>query len=158
MNLSDADFVIELVNSPGWLTYIGDRNIKTRADAEQYLTNGPIASYNTHGFGLSIVEEYLSGHPLGICGLLKREYLPAPDLGFAFLPKHEGKGFAFEASTAYLTSYTEGNSLKPVYAITLRENTRSIALLTRLGFLFDQEIKPDKEPLLLYCLNKKAVG
>ena len=52
--IDDTKFIIELVNSPGWLEYIGDRNIKTEEQAKAYLQNGPLVSYKVHGFGLSL--------------------------------------------------------------------------------------------------------
>ena len=55
--LHDVDFIIELLNSAGWLQFIGDKNVKTVEQAKSYLENGPIKSYQTNGFGLSLVEK-----------------------------------------------------------------------------------------------------
>ena len=95
--LQDAAFIIELVNSEGWLKYIGDRNIKNTTDAEAYLANGPIKSYAQHNFGLWMVERKNNQTPIVMCGLIKRDTLPNPDIGFAFLPAFEKQGYAFEA-------------------------------------------------------------
>src|SRR5688500_10193973 len=88
LELSDAPFIITLLNTPGWLQYIGDRYVKTIEDAEGYITNGPAKSYRDNGFGLLLVVERESGIPVGTCGLLKRKNLDHPDLGFAFLPEY----------------------------------------------------------------------
>src|SRR6201986_3267525 len=100
--LNDAAFIIELVNSPGWLKYIGDRNIKTDDKAKEYLQNGPLKSYAENGFGLSMVELKSDGTPVGMCGIIKRVALEHADIGFAFLPQYMGKGYAYEIASATL--------------------------------------------------------
>ena len=87
----DSEFIISLLNSEGWLKYIGDRNVKTKEQAENYLKNGPLKSYEQNGFGLSMVETR-NGKPIGMCGLIKRNYLEHPDIGFAFLPEFSSMG------------------------------------------------------------------
>ena len=101
LTLADAPFIVELVNTPGWLRFIGERNIKTSEQAENYLKNGPMASYAQNGFGLYGVELKSEKTPIGMCGLIKRETLPDPDIGFAILPEFTGSGFAFEAATSH---------------------------------------------------------
>src|SRR5258706_8494910 len=83
---NDAGFIFKLLNSPDWLKYIGDRNIKSVQDAEAYLVNGPLKSYETNGYGLSLVSLKENGVAIGACGLLKRDFLDHPDIDFAFLP------------------------------------------------------------------------
>jgi RimJ/RimL family protein N-acetyltransferase len=92
LTLEDAPFILELVNDPAWLRFIGDRGVRTLAQAEAYLQDGPLASYATHGFGLYLVRRKSDGAPLGMCGLLKRPSLPQPDIGFAYLPQFTGQG------------------------------------------------------------------
>ena len=82
----DAAFIVELLNSPGWIQYIGDRNIKTEEQAREYLNNGPLKSYRQNGFGLYMVEKKDDHTPIGMCGIIKRDTLNNPDIGFAFLP------------------------------------------------------------------------
>ena len=101
-NVDDAQFVLTLLNEPSFIRYIGDKQVRNVDDARRYLLNGPIASYERHGFGLCAVELRESRTPIGMCGLLKREELPDPDIGFAFLPDFWSKGFAFEAAAAVL--------------------------------------------------------
>src|SRR6478736_8102385 len=98
--IDDAEFIVELVNTPGWLKFIGDRNIKTTEDAIRYLQNGPMKSYQENGFGLSLVEEKGNRKSIGMCGILKRDSLENPDIGFALLPEFVGKGYAFEIALA----------------------------------------------------------
>src|SRR5215211_8957085 len=100
--VDDAQFVLTLLNEPSFLRYIGDKKVRNIEDARQYVLNGPVASYERNGFGLYLVELKDSHTPIGMCGLIKREELPDPDIGFAFLPEFCNKGFAFEAATAVL--------------------------------------------------------
>jgi RimJ/RimL family protein N-acetyltransferase len=150
--LADKLFIIELVNSPGWIKFIGDRNIRTEEQAAAYLENGPINSYKKYGFGLSLVELKDSLEPIGMCGLLKRADLDHPDIGFAFLPEFTGKGYACEIATATLAHAKNVLNHELILAITLPENKSSIKLLEKIGMTF---IKPIRLPnqiaeLLLY--------
>jgi len=141
LNLADAPFILELVNTPGWLQYIGDRKIHSTIDAEKYLLEGPLNSYKKNGFGLYMVERTQDNIALGICGLLKREYLEFPDLGFAFLPEHFGHGYAYEATDACLTMATTTFGFNSVQAITTPNNQSSISLLKKIGFQFKSAMK-----------------
>ena len=84
--LNDYDFIFKLVNSPDWLKYIGDKNVRTSADAKNYLKNGPIKSYKENGYGLWLVQLNDSNVPIGMCGLINRETLDDIEIGFALLP------------------------------------------------------------------------
>ena len=136
--VDDVEFVLTLLNEPSFLRYIGDKKVRNLDDARGYLLNGPIASYERHGFGLCAVELRQSRTPIGMCGLLKREELPDADIGFAFLPDFWSKGFAFEAATAVLHDARERLGVERVLAITSLDNEASIKLLERLGFRFDR--------------------
>jgi RimJ/RimL family protein N-acetyltransferase len=147
----DAPFILELVNTPGWLAFIGDRNIHSEVDAVNYLQNGPIKSYRENGFGSSMVE-LKDGTPIGMCGILKRDSLENPDIGFAFLPVHMGKGYAFEMAKATLDHATHQLKLKTICAITNPENVRSIQLLEKIGLKPIKRIPSptDEAELMLY--------
>lgn len=149
--LNDHAFIIELLNSPGWLKYIGDRNVKSVEDAENYLSSGPIKSYAENGFGLSLVETN-EGTPIGMCGLIQRKEFKVPDIGFAFLPEYVGKGYAYEISNALMNYAREQLKLTEILAITLEANRKSIRLLERIGLSFKERyISPNsQEELLLY--------
>ena len=150
-NLDDCEFIIKLLNSPGWIEYIGDRNVKTKEQAESYLKNGPLKSYEKNGFGLSMVETKFR-EPIGMCGIIRRDSLEHPDLGFAFLPEYTSQGFGFEIGSAVLTHAKKDLDFPTVLAITLPTNVKSIRLLEKIGFSFVKNHRADStsEEFLLY--------
>jgi RimJ/RimL family protein N-acetyltransferase len=150
--LNDTPFIIELLNSPGWLRFIGDRNVKTEEQAKSYLEKGPIKSYLENGFGLCLVERKEDNLPVGMCGIIKRENLENPDIGFAFLPDYTGKGYAYEIASATMIYAKDKLKINNVYAITVSENEKSIKLLEKIGLKFIKKIflPDDKEELLLF--------
>jgi RimJ/RimL family protein N-acetyltransferase len=152
LSLDDADFIVELLNDPGWLEFIGDKHIHSRDDARRYIAAGPQAMVARHGFGLDVVERKTDGTPLGLCGLIKRDALDDVDLGFAFLPAARGLGHAREAALAVLADGTRRFALTRVAAITSTGNIRSIRLLTAIGFVFQRviELQPGDTGTNLY--------
>lgn len=152
LTYSDTPFLIELLNSPGWLQFIGDRNARTDEQVRQYLDNGPLKSYREHGFGLMLVEQQENGLPVGMCGLLKRDALDRPDIGFAFLPAFSGRGYAYESARAVLQHANEQLGIPSVAAIVMPDNPRSINLLEKLGMRLIRPIRMSEEgeTLLLY--------
>jgi RimJ/RimL family protein N-acetyltransferase len=151
-------FILELVNSPGWIKFIGDRNIKTEEQARIYLENGPISSYKKYGFGLSLVELKESLQPIGMCGLLKRAGLDHPDIGFAFLPEFTGKGYASEVAAATLSHAKNVLNQKLILAITVPENKSSIKLLGKINMIFCKPVKlPNQNSELLLYSNEIPV-
>jgi len=153
--IKDADFIYELLNSEPWLKYIGDRGIRTKEDAEKYIHEKIIKQYEEHGFGMLAVVEKVSGKIIGSCGLVKRDFLPHADLGFAFLPGFEGKGFGFESTKAIVYFSRDNLNMEKLLAITLENNIASISLLKKLGFKFEKNIifKDGGEELQQYNLN-----
>lgn len=154
----DAPFIVGLVNTIGWLTYIGDKKIHTTQQAIQYLQDGPLKSYKDHGFGLWLVKLKSTSAPIGMCGFLKRDYLPAPDIGFAFLPEYAGKGYAYEIASATLQYAKENLGIKTIQAITLPANERSIKLLERIGLKFSKDISTPGDPTVLKLYQKVLKG
>jgi len=138
LNADDAPFILTLLNEPSFIRYIGDKSVRDLEAARQYILTGPVASYDRNGFGLNLVELKEAHTPIGICGLLKRDELPDPDIGFALVPDFWSKGFAFEAATAVLQDARERLSLERILAITSLDNEASINLLQRLGFKFEK--------------------
>ena len=138
ITVDDAPFILTLLNEPSFIRYIGDKSIRDVDAARQYILSGPMASYDRHGFGLNLVELKESQTPIGICGLLKRDELPDPDIGFALVPDFWSKGFAFEAATAVLQDARARLSVERILAITSLDNEASINLLERLGFKFEK--------------------
>lgn len=147
--LEDAPFFFELMNSASWIEHIGNRGIKTLADANSYISNNLIESYNTNNYGLYVI--CLEATPIGLCGLVKRDYLPLPDLGFALLDTHVGQGYVQEAGAAVLdVAFGELKFMK-ILAITSEGNSASQATLSKLGFEKEGTIvSPEKVELMLY--------
>lgn len=146
---ADQRFVIELVNDPDWITYIGKRDVSTCQQAEAYLRDGPRAMCERLGFGLFLVERVADGRPIGMCGLIRRDTLPDVDLGFAFLPAARGQGLAREAAEAVLGLARTQWKLPRVVAIVTPANAASIGLLKRLGFTDEGPIRmPPSDDLL----------
>jgi ribosomal-protein-alanine N-acetyltransferase len=156
LQTEDAPFIFCLLNSPGWLQFIGDRGIYTLDDAIHYIQFGPMKSYQENGFGLYLVQEKATGEKMGLCGLLKRETLNEIDLGFAFLPEFNGKGYAMETATAILDFARTELKVFKVLAITDNNNSTSIRLLEKLGFSFEKMIPwPATKDLNLFSINLK---
>lgn len=145
LEVGDADFLHELMNDPDWLRYIGDRGISSVEDARNHIVNGPRAMYARFGFGLYLVELTGTNTALGICGLVKRDWLEDVDLGFAFLARHRGAGYAFEAASATLDYARSALRLERIVAIVAPENRDSIRLLTKLGMKLERMIQPRGE-------------
>jgi RimJ/RimL family protein N-acetyltransferase len=153
-NRADAPFILELLNEPSWVQYIGDKAIKTLGDAERYIENGPVTMYSRLGFGLYLVELTGSGESLGMCGLIKRDSLQDVDLGFAFLSRFWGHGYAYESAAAVLSHAKMPLGLDRVVAITLPTNQAASKLLRKLGFTLERMIAAttgDQE-LMLYSI------
>jgi RimJ/RimL family protein N-acetyltransferase len=138
MSTADAGFILTLLNEPSWVRFIGDRGVRTIDDAKDYIIQGPVAMYASLGFGLCTVELKDSARPVGICGLMKRDYLDAADIGFAFLPEYWGNGYAYEAANAILNFAKADLGLKRVLATTRLDNIASQKLLEKLGLRFER--------------------
>ena len=152
---ADAHFVLELMNSDGWLKYIGDRGVATEEDAEDYIRNGAIKSYATHGFGLYLVKLRDGDKPVGLCGLIKRDALEHVDIGFAFLPEYNGHGYATEAATGVMEYAKTVLGLKTIAGITMPDNLPSIAVLKMIGLTYKEmvQLPGDGEELMLFEWN-----
>ena len=147
----NAAFIVELLNSPGWLQFIGDRNVHSSDDAVSYLIKGPFKIYEQHNFGPLLLRLRDTNQCIGICGLFQRDYLSYPDIGFALLPAFEGAGYAYEAASAVLQG-ASGHGFTTVGAILTHGNERSFRLLERLGFAEVGMITPpggDEQLLLM---------
>jgi ribosomal-protein-alanine N-acetyltransferase len=136
VTVEDAAFMNRLLNSPGFLQYIGDRNVRTEEDAANFIEDRYRASYSQHGYGLWTVATK-DGVPVGICGFVKRDHFELPDLGFAFLPEHSRKGYGYESAAAAMSYGQEKLGFSKVLAITTLDNIASIGLLEKLGFKFE---------------------
>ncbi|MEO0064859.1 MAG: hypothetical protein RI983_185 [Bacteroidota bacterium] len=141
ISIIDAVFMLQLMNTSGWLEFIGDRNVKDRTAASNYILTRIIPSYHAYGFGLYLVLLKDKNIPIGICGLVKRDGLEFPDLGFAILPDYERQGYTSEACRSIL-SYAEANlSVPTIYGITTKANIAAIKVLEKQGLRFQQTVQ-----------------
>ncbi|MBG0964681.1 GNAT family N-acetyltransferase [Bacillus sp. SRB1LM] len=152
-DIKDAPFILELVNDPAWIQFIGDKRIKNLDDAKKYILNGPVDMYNKMGFGLYLVERKEDLTPLGMCGLIKRDSLEDVDIGFAFLEKFRSKGYGFESASAVIDYGVQKLGLKRIVAITTIDNIHSGKLLEKIGLQFEEIISDSGEDLKLFGYN-----
>ena len=149
-HLKDAPFILELVNDPAWIQYIGDKRIKNLEDAKKYILNGPVDMYNKMGY---LVERKEDLTPLGMCGLIKRDSLEDVDIGFAFLEKFRSKGYGYESASAVIEYGVQKLGLKRIVAITTTDNIQSGKLLEKVGLKFEEIISNSGEDLKLFGYN-----
>ena len=156
IDIKDAPFVFELLNSSGWLQYIGDRGVSDLKKAEAYIEERYLPSYK-NGLGNFIVVHKDSGKPIGSCGLYKRDNLEYPDIGFAFLPEFLGKGYGYEAAATLLEYALTDLKLEKVLGFTVDYNVASIKLLEKLGLknVGTFQLEDDDEVLLLFQITKE---
>lgn len=155
VTVEDAEFILELLNDPAWLRFIGDRSVRTLDAAREYILQSLVALYERLGFGLYLTALKDGGVPIGICGLIKRDSLEDVDIGFAFLPKFCGQGYAFESACAVMDYGKQAFGFNRLVAITVPDNYSSIRLLEKLGFEFERAIKlsDDSEAVSLFACD-----
>lgn len=152
---NDSDFIFELLNTPKWLKYIGDRDVKTVENAREYIHKKMTPQLERLGFSNYTLITKQDNKKIGTCGLYDREGIEGIDIGFAFLPKYEKKGFAFESSNKLKEVAFSEFGFKTISAITTKDNISSQKLLERLGlkFIKTTKIPNDDEELLLYKIE-----
>ena len=141
LTLADAPFIYELVNSPNWLEYIGEKNVKNLKDAENYIQAKILNHYKKHGFGFYLAITKDTKQAVGLTGFIKRDSLDNPEVGYAFLPSGSGKGYALESTKAILNYGKTQLNIAKIVAITHPDNKRSQKLLLKLGFQYISLIK-----------------
>jgi GNAT superfamily N-acetyltransferase len=141
LGMGDANFILNLLNQETFIRHIGDKGVRSLADACDYLANGPVESYRRHGFGLYLTALRAGDIPVGICGLVKRDSLEDVDVGFAFLPQYCGRGFATESAAAVLEYGRQVLGLERIVGITAPGNHASIAVLQKIGLRFERLIR-----------------
>lgn len=151
----DAAFIVELLNDPGWIRFIGDRGVRSLEDARRYIAGGPVAMYARYGFGLYLTELRDGSVPIGMCGLIKRDGLEDVDIGFAFLPAYRGQGYALEAAQATMEYGMRTLRLPRIVAITTPDNDSSIKLLEKIGMHPEGKVRlpGDAEELSLFAAD-----
>lgn len=154
---TDSAFLIELLNQPSFIRFIGDKNVRNHDDAKRYLREGPDAMFERYGFCLYRMGLKGSDVPVGMCGLLKREQLEAPDIGFAVLSAYEGKGYTTEAAHAVLQYGFDSLGLTRVLGIANPDNAGSHRLLEKLGMRYQglRPVYPDEPELAWFAIDHK---
>jgi len=142
----DARFILGLVNTEGWIRFIGDRNIHTEWEAADYIQK-ILQSHNVSYWVVSLKDQQ---EKIGVVTFIQRDYLQHPDIGFAFLPDYSHKGYAFEAARNVLNKLIQDRGLVHVHAITMPENSRSVGLLAKLGLIFERQMQVEQETIYLY--------
>lgn len=150
LTLDDAPFIVELLNEPSFLEFIGDRGVRNVDDAKRYITEGPMASWSAHGHGLSAVVVKETGELIGMCGLLKRDALPHRDLGYAYVPRAWGKGYALEAARGVMSTVQPPAT---ILAIVSPGNAASIRLLEKMGFVHQPDGPGTDENTIVYAIE-----
>jgi RimJ/RimL family protein N-acetyltransferase len=141
IDVDDAGFLLDLLNQPSFVHFIGDKGVRTLDDARHYVATGPLASYERFGFGMYLVLLKESQTPIGICGLLKRDCLDDVDVGFAFLPQFWSRGYAFESASAVMAYGQEALRIGRIVAVVSPDNRGSIRLLEKLGLRFETMVR-----------------
>lgn len=149
LSSADAGFILELLNSEGWLRFIGDRKVRTPEEAEAYI----VRIRQTTNLYYWAVRTRGTNEPIGIVSFLKRSYLDHFDIGFAFLPRHHGMGYALEATRAVLQLALGMPQHACVLATTMEGNTASIRLLEKMGMRFSHQLLVDEQPMLIYRID-----
>ena len=138
---ADAAFVLRLLNEPSFIANIADRGVRTLGDASRYIESGPRAMYAKHGVGLLRTELKSTGEVIGLCGLIKRDWLPDADVGFAFFPEFWSKGYAFESAAAIIEWGRTLGGITRVVGITAPANVGSQRVLQKLGMKFARTVR-----------------
>ena len=152
ISVADAPFYLKLFNSENWLKNIGDRKVRTLEDSVAYIKKNYLPSYDQHGYGSYTARLRDTGETIGACGLYKRETLDHPDVGFAFLPQFEGKGYGYESASAVMEFARNTLGIHKILGVTNPHNVASIKLLEKLGLqqAGTYSFKDDSEELLLF--------
>lgn len=153
LNVHDAAFVLDLLNQPSFIKNIGDRGVRSVTDAENYIKERVIESYERLGFGMYAVELKTDGLVIGMCGLVKRDELPDVDIGFAFLPRYWSQGYAMESAAAVKQYSFQSLALQRLVGITNQDNRGSIKVLEKIGLNYEGTIRleGESEDLFLYA-------
>lgn len=155
--LEDADFIFELLNSKNWIEYIGDRNVKSIEDTEDYIKNKMMPQLERLGYSNYTIIEKECNNKIGTVGLYDRDGLEEIDIGFALIPNYEKKGYAYEASNRIKEAAFFEFGINALCAITSKNNLSSQTLLKKLGLekVGTKKLPTNNEELLLYRVEKQ---
>jgi ribosomal-protein-alanine N-acetyltransferase len=149
---SDSDYILRQLNEPSWLLNIGDRGVRNLVDAEAFIESRLMAHCEKFGFGFYLLVDKAANQPVGMCGMIQRDFLPSPDLGYALLESCWNQGYAYEAAVAVLQHAERDLNIHELFAMTLPTNAASIRLLGKLDFHMENAAfaTPDEEGLNLF--------
>lgn len=155
MTAADADLLLAIWTDPAFMRNVGDRGVRTIEDAVEAFRDGPGRLYRDYGYGPYRVALTATGEAIGICGLFRRDGLPDPDIGFAFLPQFVGKGYGGEAARAVIHHARDALGFRRLTAIVSPGNDPSIGLIEKLGLRFERMIRMPgtDEDSALYGIN-----
>jgi RimJ/RimL family protein N-acetyltransferase len=156
LSSADAPFVLELLNDPAFVRNIGDRGVRDVEGARRYVMGGAVSSHEKYGYGMDLVEIRSTGEAAGLCGLVRRDYLEDPDIGYAFLPQFTGLGYASESAAAVLAHARDALGLPRVLAIVSPDNERSIRVLEKIGLRYERMITPPGEDQAIRLFTSDA--
>lgn len=151
----DAEFILTLLNTPKWLKFIGDRNVTTIEKAREYIATKIVPQLERLGYSNYTLVRKADNVKIGTCGLYDREGLEGVDIGFAFLPEYEKRGYAYEATSRLKEAGIHEFGLTEISAITTKENVSSQRLLQKLGLSIagTTKLPNSNEALLLYKIK-----
>lgn len=155
-SLDDADFFITLFNSPGWIKYIGDRNVHTTQESIEYIKTKMLPQQEELGYGNYVMSLKSDGTKIGTVGIYNRPNLEDQDIGFSLLGDYMGKGYAYEAASKLLDLAMNTMGFKRMTAVTTNDNISSQKLIEKLGLKYEQVVDwPGDDAILWrYGINK----
>jgi RimJ/RimL family protein N-acetyltransferase len=136
IEISDAAFYFELFSDKDWIKFISDKKLKSVEETEVYLRDIAFKNIQKNSFGFFTVILKETSESIGVSTILKRENLEFIDIGYGFLPKGRGKGYAIEATQLIIDYVKTKFKQEKVLAFTKPENIDSQKLLTKLHFKF----------------------
>ncbi|TVZ55853.1 RimJ/RimL family protein N-acetyltransferase [Lutibacter sp. Hel_I_33_5] len=134
--VSDAAFYFQLFNDPDWIQFISDKNLKSVEETEVYLKDILLKNFQLGGLGFFTVILKKTNEPIGTSTALQREKPEYIDIGYGFLPKGRGKGYATEATKLIIEYVRTTFKQKKVFAFTMQHNKASQKLLENLNFTY----------------------
>lgn len=155
LNLDDAGLMLAIWNDPGFIRNVADRGIRTVEQAQEAMEKGAMHLYETYGYGPYRVALRDCDTAIGLCGLFRRDSLDDPDIGYAILPDHRGKGIAYEASAAVIEHARSDLALKRLIALISPNNSASIGLIRKLGLEFERmhRMPDDDDEVCIYAMQ-----